>query len=95
MPNENEDNINELKRAIEEQLGRDATVKEVRRTVLTSIELCLSVIKRDRPNDRSELDRRYAIVITDFEKVMAYFKTYIVEEYMLSSISQSPSKVNE
>lgn len=89
------DDVNEIKRAIEERLGRDATVKEVRRTVLTSMELCLSVIKRDRPNDRSELDRRYAVTITDFEKVMAYFKTYIVDEYMLGGASQPPTKSNE
>ncbi len=56
------------------------------------MERCLAEIKADRPNDRSEIDRRYAVTITDFEKVMAYFKTYIIDEYMLSGVSQSPNE---
>lgn len=31
-----------------------------------------------KPADRSELDRRYAIVITDMEKVYAYFYNWII-----------------
>jgi hypothetical protein len=29
--------------------------------------------KRDRPNDRSELDRVYAVTITELEKALGYF----------------------
>jgi hypothetical protein len=30
-----------------------------------------------KPEDRSGLDRRYAVTITELEKVFAYFYTYI------------------
>ena len=63
-----------------------------RRGMFRFMERCLAELKGDRPNDRSEIDRRYAITITDFEKVMAYFKTYIIDEYMLSGVSQSPNE---
>jgi hypothetical protein len=32
-----------------------------------------------KPNDRSELDRRYAIAKTEFEKLYAYVKVFIVD----------------
>lgn len=37
--------------------------------------------KNSKPDDRSEIDRRYAIVITDLEKAYAYFFTYVMEKY--------------
>jgi hypothetical protein len=38
----------------------------------------LEMLRRSKPNDRSEKDRRYAIVITELEKVVAYFAHWIV-----------------
>lgn len=38
----------------------------------------VSTAKSEKPNDRSDLDRRYAVVITDLEKVLAYTSQYIV-----------------
>ena len=32
-----------------------------------------------KPNDRSEKDRVVAVTLTDLEKVIAYFKMYVVE----------------
>lgn len=32
----------------------------------------LDEVRNQKPNDRSELDRVYAVVITDIEKVIAY-----------------------
>lgn len=40
--------------------------------------LALDKLKDSKPNDRSELDRHFAIAITDMEKVRAYFNTYVV-----------------
>jgi len=76
------------------QVQSDAQLKKQldRQGMFRLMERCLAEIKGDRPNDRSEIDRRYAITITDFEKVMAYFKTYIVDEYLLSGTSQSLTK---
>ncbi len=94
MPEMSED-LPELKKVLEERFKESDASKQAREGMLISLESSLRMIKRNRPNDRSEIDRRYAILITDFEKVMAYFKTYIVDEYMLSGASQSPSKANE
>lgn len=35
-----------------------------------------------RPNDRSPTDRYYAVTITEMEKVMAYFQTFILNGYV-------------
>ncbi len=89
MPEMSED-LSELKKALEERFKEPDASKQSREGILISLESSLHMIKRNRPNDRSEIDRRYAILITDFEKAIAYFKTYIVDEYMLSGVSQSP-----
>ncbi len=90
MPEMSED-LSQLKKALEERFKESDASKQAREGILISLESSLRMIKRNRPNDRSELDRRYAILITDFEKAIAYFKTYIVDEYMLSGIS-SPNE---
>lgn len=36
----------------------------------------LNSLKLHKPNDRSELDRRFAVMITDMEKVIAYCAVY-------------------
>ena len=46
----------------------------------TRIDEALAQLRYARPDDRSELDRRYAIAITDLEKVRAYVSLYIVED---------------
>jgi hypothetical protein len=38
----------------------------------------LQELKKEKPNDRSELDRRYAICITELEKVIGFYVTWIV-----------------
>lgn len=38
----------------------------------------LDEMRQARPQERSELSRRYAIAITDFEKVQAYFELYVL-----------------
>jgi hypothetical protein len=37
----------------------------------------LEALKAQKPNDRSEADRYYAICITDLEKLIAVFRAYI------------------
>lgn len=36
-----------------------------------------------KPNDRSPIDRKYAVCITEMEKVNAYFNQYIVNAYYI------------
>ena len=83
------EDLSGLKETIEKAVRENTVLRQDREGVLISLESSLRMLKRNRPNDRSEIDRRYAILITDFEKVMAYFKTYIIDEYMLSGVSQS------
>lgn len=46
-------------------------------SVFVSLSSSLALMRGSKPNDRSEEDRRYAIAITDMEKVWAYFCTFI------------------
>lgn len=46
--------------------------------VIKSFGLALKTLKAAKPEDRSQTDRRYAVTITELEKVMAYFVTYVV-----------------
>ena len=50
--------------------------------ILQNIEIkfnyLVNSIKENKPDDRSELDRRYAILITDLEKCYAYFCQYVL-----------------
>jgi hypothetical protein len=41
----------------------------------------LQEMKDSKPNDKSEIDSRYTIVITELEKAYAYFYTYVIEMY--------------
>lgn len=46
--------------------------------VLAAIEDALADARRQKPNDRSEKDRAYAVTITELEKALAYFKTFVI-----------------
>lgn len=49
-------------------------------TCFGSIREALDNLKLLKPGDRSELDRRYAVTITEMEKVMAYFWAFVMSE---------------
>jgi hypothetical protein len=40
----------------------------------------LADMRDAKPENRSELARRYAVTITDLEKVYAYFMTFVCEK---------------
>ena len=46
--------------------------------ILSSLDHALSITRSNKPGDLSQTDRRYDIVTTDLEKVIAYFKMYIM-----------------
>ena len=53
----------------------------------TTIDLCgvqlyaaLETLRENKPNDRSEKDRRFAVTITELEKVYAYYVTFAMDE---------------
>ena len=49
-------------------------------TVLDNLQKNLAFLRFAKPDDRSEKARRYAVTVTELEKVVAYFKTYVVDE---------------
>jgi len=53
-----------------------------------AIHNALQTLKDNKPNDRSEYDRRYAITITEIEKVQAYFKTFIIDNIVQAENEQ-------
>ena len=46
--------------------------------IKSQLEDVLQSLKNSKPDDRSEIARRYAVTITELEKVVAYFKVYVV-----------------
>jgi hypothetical protein len=44
---------------------------------LSDLEVALETLRNAKPEERSEKARRYAVAITELEKVIAYFKVYI------------------
>ena len=48
--------------------------------VLSAFKTTLSTLRAVKPEDRSGIDRRYAVTITELEKVFAYFYTYIYSQ---------------
>jgi hypothetical protein len=46
--------------------------------VLTALRDALNEVREHKPNDKSEEDRRFAVTITEMEKVIAYYLTYVV-----------------
>jgi hypothetical protein len=47
-------------------------------TAVSAIEKALQTMRDRKPNDRSEKDRRYAVAITEQEKVLAYFREWVI-----------------
>ena len=48
--------------------------------IMEQLYLLLKLLEDEKPNDRSEIDRRFAIVITDLEKIEAYLQYHIVSQ---------------
>ncbi len=44
---------------------------------LNGLEASLYFLRSAKPDERSELTRRYAVTIAEFEKVIAYFRVYV------------------
>lgn len=45
-----------------------------------ALEKALNLLRNTKPEDRSGLARRYAVTITDLEKVIGYFETWVIRE---------------
>lgn len=49
----------------------------VEKRAASAIKQAIDELIAAKPNDRSEKDRRYAITITEIEKVLAYYQYWI------------------
>ena len=47
---------------------------------LDKLEEALDALRAEKPQERGEDARRYAVAITELEKVIAYFVTFVVEK---------------
>lgn len=54
------------------KIGREQNEME------STLENVLWKLRGMKPNNESEVSRRYAVVITEMEKVVAYFKVFVV-----------------
>ena len=54
--------------------AKDNRNEEVARSIAYTLEL----VTQRKPNDRSEMDRIYAVTKTDLEKIYAYFMMSLV-----------------
>lgn len=54
-------------------------LKEGNQEVYAKLFDALQSLRTNKPGNKSEFDRRYAVTITDMEKVLSYFQVYVVE----------------
>lgn len=54
------------------------TEESKKRLVKSEIQRLINEIRKNKPNDRTELDRRYAVLLTDLEKIEAYYTHFIL-----------------
>jgi hypothetical protein len=58
-------------------LNGEETQERKDQEALGILKCALGQLRVSKPNDKSPLDRSYAIVITDMEKLLAYFEKFI------------------
>lgn len=49
-------------------------------SAFTALRLAEAMLREAKPADRSPKARRYTVTITELEKVVAYFKTWVVDD---------------
>lgn len=57
-------------------MGTSSVVSD--ENMLTALKTTYQLLKAAKPDDRSEKARRYAVTITEYEKVISYFNTMVV-----------------
>jgi hypothetical protein len=72
----------EVVASIKKQTAELTTAADMRAVLVSethnALDNALSALKHNKPNDRSDKDRYWAIVITDVEKAIAVFETYVM-----------------
>ena len=62
-----------------EALGTEINSSIISRVSMDAMERALNFLRAGKPPERGEESRRYAVTITELEKVVAYFKVYVVD----------------
>lgn len=73
----NDDQVVDARELIEKERKIAYIQKELDEAALEKLEDALAYLRNAKPGERSELARRYAVSITELEKVFAYFKIYV------------------
>ncbi len=72
--------IAEARHQIEKERIANLAQKDKGNEVLQAMEATLQRLRDAKPVERDELARRYAVAITEYEKSLAFFKYYVVDE---------------
>lgn len=78
--NDNDSDITELREQIERERIEGFKQEERNKEALKTMEATLQTLRDAKPDERSELARRYAVAITEYEKSLAFFKFYVVDQ---------------
>lgn len=55
-----------------------STQEQINQNCLDDMRALIQKLRDAKPEERNELARRYAVTITELEKVLAYFYSYVV-----------------
>lgn len=54
--------------------------EEKNKETMKAMEVTLQSLRDAKPSERNEMARRYAVAITEYEKSLAFFKFYVVDQ---------------
>lgn len=77
---ENDRDLAELKEQFEQEKIWCIKQEEISKEVQKAMEATLQRLRDAKPSERNELARRYAVAITEYEKSLAFFKFYVVDQ---------------
>lgn len=77
MDSQNRQSVIEAREILEEERRLAYAQRELDEAALVKLVETLAYLRSAKPNERSELARKYAVTITEFEKIFAYFKVYV------------------
>jgi hypothetical protein len=64
-------------------------IKTPEQICLRHLTQALTVLKNNKPADRSETARSYAVTITELEKVIAYYAVFVIHAIDFSQTQKS------
>ena len=78
--NDDDRDVAELRQQLERERIAGLAQEEKNREVLKIMEDTLQRLRLAKPTKKGELARRYAVAITEYEKALAFFKFYVVDQ---------------